>query len=174
MEGLSDLVDIDDAALRSLDIVIGVLQQFQNDVLDILADIAGFGQSGCIGHRERHVQDARQRLGQKRFATPCRPDQQDVGFGQLDVVVLGRVIETLVVIVHCHRKHALGVVLSDDITVQNGTDFSRAGDAITRLYQGVLVLFAYDIHAKLDAFIADEHGRPCNELADLMLALAAE
>ena len=41
---LVDLVDIDDAALRPLDIVVGRLQQLQDDVLDILADIAGLGQ----------------------------------------------------------------------------------------------------------------------------------
>jgi len=39
---LVDLVDIDDAALRPLDIVVGRLQQLQDDVLDIFADVAGF------------------------------------------------------------------------------------------------------------------------------------
>jgi hypothetical protein len=37
-----------------------------------------------------------------------------------------------------------------------------------------LVLFADDIHAQLDAFIADENRRPGDQLADLMLALSAE
>ena len=37
---LVDLVDVDDAALRPLDVVVGRLQQFQDDVLDVLADIA--------------------------------------------------------------------------------------------------------------------------------------
>ena len=36
---LVDLVDIDDPALGALDIVIGRLQQLEDDVLDILADI---------------------------------------------------------------------------------------------------------------------------------------
>jgi hypothetical protein len=36
------------------------------------------------------------------------------------------------------------------------------------------VLFADDIHAKLDAFIADEHSRPGDQLSHLMLALSAE
>jgi hypothetical protein len=41
---LVDLVDIDDPALRALDIVVGRLQQLEDDVLDVLADIAGFGE----------------------------------------------------------------------------------------------------------------------------------
>ena len=36
------------------------------------------------------------------------------------------------------------------------------------------MLLADDVHAQLDAFIADEHGRAGNELAHLVLALAAE
>jgi hypothetical protein len=36
------------------------------------------------------------------------------------------------------------------------------------------VVFADDVHAQFDAFIADEHGRARNQLADLVLALSAE
>src|SRR5260370_13367599 len=41
---LVDFVDIDDAALGALDIVVGRLQKLLNNVLNILADIAGFGE----------------------------------------------------------------------------------------------------------------------------------
>ena len=40
---LIDLVDVDDALLAALHIPIGVLQQPQDDILDVLADVAGFG-----------------------------------------------------------------------------------------------------------------------------------
>ena len=132
MEGLSDLrrnlvdlVDVDDAALRPLDVVVGVLQQLQDDVLDVLADVARLGQRGCIGHREGHVEDARQRLGKQGLAATRRAHQQDVGLGEFDVVVLGRVVEPLVVIVHRHREHALGVVLADHVGVEHGADLGR-------------------------------------------------
>jgi hypothetical protein len=36
------------------------------------------------------------------------------------------------------------------------------------------MLFTDNVHAKLDAFIADEYRRSGNELAYLVLALAAE
>src|SRR6516225_9956967 len=85
MEGLSDLrlilidlVDIDDAALGALDVVVGGLQQLEDDVLDVLADIAGFGQRGRISHGEGHIEDARERLRQQRLAGAGRADQQDV------------------------------------------------------------------------------------------------
>ena len=116
---LVDLVDVDDAALRPLDVVVGVLQQLQDDVLDVLADVAGFGQRRRVGHRERHVEDARQRLGEQRLAAAGRADQQDVRLGELDVVVLGRVVEPLVVIVHGDRQHALGVVLADHVAIED-------------------------------------------------------
>ena len=42
------------------------------------------------------------------------------------------------------------------------------------LREGDFVLFTDDVHAELDALVADEHRRPGNELSDLVLALAAE
>ena len=50
----------------------------------------------------------------------------------------------------------------------------RGRHAVARLHQRGLVLLADDVHAELDAFIADEDRRPGNELAHLVLALAAE
>ena len=123
---LVDLVDIDDAALRPLDIVVGRLQQLEDDVLDILADIARLGQRGGVRHGERHVDDARQRLGEQRLAAAGRADQQDVRLGELDVVVLGAVGEPLVVVVDGDRQHRLGVVLADDVVVENVADVARA------------------------------------------------
>ena len=171
---LVDLVDIDDAALRALDVVVGRLQQLQDDVLDILADIARLGQRGRVGHGEGHVDDARQRLGEQRLARAGRPDQQDVRLGELDVVVLGAMGEALVVIVHGDRQHALGVVLPDDVVVEHLADVARGGHAVARLDQRRLVLFTDDVHAELDALVADEDRRARDELTHLMLALPAE
>ena len=171
---LVDLVDVDDAALRALDIVVGRLQQLQDDVLDVLADIAGFGQRRGVGHRERHVEDARQRLREQRLAAAGRPDEQDVRLRQLDVVVLGLVVEPLVVVMDRDREHLLRVVLADHVVVEDLADFLRRRDAVARLHQRGFVLLADDVHAQLDALVANEDGRPRNQLADLVLALAAE
>src|SRR5579885_2201687 len=75
---LVDLVDVDDAALRPLDVVVGRLEQLQDDVLDVLADIAGLGERRGVRHGEGDVDDARQRLRQQRLARAGRADQQDV------------------------------------------------------------------------------------------------
>ena len=171
---LVDLVDVDDAALGALDVVVGRLQELQDDVLDILADIARFGQRRGVGHGEGHVEDAGERLGEQRLARTRRADQQDVGLGQFDVAVLRGVIEPLVVIVHRDRQHPLGLRLADHVIVQDLADLARGRNAVLALDQRGLALLADDVHAQFDAFVADEHGRPGDELANLMLALAAE
>jgi putative tryptophan/tyrosine transport system substrate-binding protein len=71
-------------------------------------------------------------------------------------------------------QHLFGVVLADYIIVENLADFLRRRDAVSRFTQRGLGLLAEDILAQLNAFIADEHCRAGDELADLMLALAAE
>ncbi len=137
MEGLSDLrrdlvdlVDVDDAALRPLDVVVGGLQQLEDDVLDVFADVAGFGERRGVGHRERNVDDARQRLGEQRLAAAGGADQQDVRLRQLDVGILGGVVEALVVVVHGDREDALGLGLADDVVVQHVADLAGRGHAV--------------------------------------------
>src|SRR6266567_8835059 len=121
-----------------------------------------------------HIEDARERLRQQRLAGAGRADQQDVRLRELDVVVLGLVVQTLVMIMDRHRKHLLGVILTYDIVVKNLAYLLGGRNAIARLHQRGLVLLAGDVHAQFDALVADEHGRAGNELADLVLALAAE
>ncbi len=103
---LVDLVDVDDAALRLLDVVVGVLQQAEDDVLDVLADVAGLGEAGRVGDGERHLEEARQRLRQQRLARAGRPDQQDVRLLQLDVAGDQLRVDALVVVVDRDREHA--------------------------------------------------------------------
>src|ERR1700693_5622155 len=77
-------------------------------------------------------------------------------------------------VVHSDRKHPLGVVLADHIIVENPADVAWPRHPVTRLDQRRLVLLTDDVHAELDAFVADEDGRTRNQLPDFVLALAAE
>src|SRR5712672_2401750 len=171
---LVDFVDIDDAALGSFDMVLGRLQKLLDDVLNILADITRLGQRRSVGHGEGHVENARQRLGKQRLARTGRADQQDVRLREFDVAVLGLVIEALVVVVNGDRQHLLRMVLADHIIVENLADFLRRRNAVARFHQRRLVLLADDVLAQLNAFVANEHGRTGNQLAHLVLVLAAE
>src|SRR5262249_42029857 len=75
---LVDLVDVHDAALALLDVVVGVLEQREDDVLDVLAHVAGLGEARRVGDGEGHLEKARQRLGEQRLARAGGPDEQDV------------------------------------------------------------------------------------------------
>src|ERR1700726_1820232 len=72
------------------------------------------------------------------------------------------------------REHLLGLVLADDIVVEDLADLLRGRNLVARFRQRRLVLLADNVHAKLDALVANEYGRPGNELAHFVLALAAE
>src|SRR3990172_4544790 len=79
-------------------------------------------------------------------------------------------------VVHRHREDLLRVGLADDVFVEDLVDFARRGKFLLRL-RGVLLFldfFADDVVAELDALVAHEHRRAGNQLAHLMLALAAE
>src|SRR6185436_19025204 len=74
---LVDLVDVDDATLTLLDVVIGVLQEREDDVLDVLADVTRLGEAGRVRDRKWHLEEARQRLREQRLSRASRPDQQN-------------------------------------------------------------------------------------------------
>src|SRR6266705_467715 len=137
---LVDFINVDDAALGALDIVVGRLQQLEDDVLDVLADIAGFRQRRRISHGERYIQNARERLREQSLARPGRADQQDVGLREFDVVLLGLMVKPLVVIVNGDREHLLGMVLTDHIIIEDLADFLRRRDAVARFHWRGLVL----------------------------------
>jgi len=80
------LVDVDDPALALLDVVTGVLQQLEDDVLDVLADVAGLGKRGCVHQGEPGRQQPREGLREERLAGAGRADQEDVRLLDLDVV----------------------------------------------------------------------------------------
>ena len=81
IEGLSalrvifvDFVDVDDPSLRAGDVELRRLDQVQQDVFDVLADVAGLGEGGGVGDREGNVEDAGESGGEQRLAgTPVGP-----------------------------------------------------------------------------------------------------
>src|SRR4029079_14767944 len=89
---LVDLVDVDDALLALLDVAPGRLQQLEDDVLDVLADVAGLREGRRVDDREGDGQQLGQRLREQRLAGARRADQQDVALRQLDVVAVARLL----------------------------------------------------------------------------------
>src|SRR5712692_8908348 len=173
---LVDLVDIDDAALRLVDVVVAVLEQLLDDVLHVLADVARLGEGGRVGDHERNVQEARHRLREQRLAGSGGADQEDIRLGELDFVVLREVLQALVVVVYRDRKDLLGEFLPDHVLVQYPADFPGRRQVgfggLAALVRGAFL--ADDVVAQLDALVADEHRRPGDQLPHLVLALAAE
>ena len=95
-----DFVDVDDAALCRVNVVIRCLNQAKQDILHVFADVAGFRQARCISNRERHIQDARECLRQKRLAAARRSHHQDVRLLQFNIILAGALADALVMVVH--------------------------------------------------------------------------
>src|SRR6266480_696451 len=174
---LVDLVDVDDAGFGLLDVVVRRLDQLEQDVLDVLADVAGLGQGGRVGDRERDIEQPGQRLGEQRLARAGRAEQQDVGLGQLDTLVTRPVLaglDALVVVVHGHRQGLLGRVLADHVRVEELVDLPRLGQAVPLELGGLSELFLDDLVAEVDALVAYVHAWAGDELLDLLLTLTAE
>src|SRR6185312_4329360 len=167
------------AGLGAFDIVIGRLDEFEQDVLDVLADVTGLGQRSGVGDGERNVEHLGQRLGQVGLATAGGPEHQDVGLGQLNrlmpgVAALLAGLDPLVVVVDGHRQRPLGGVLANDVALQEFAYLDRLGQLVEFHIVSVGKFLFDDLVAQVDALIADVHTGARNEFLDLFLALPAE
>src|SRR3954470_21765685 len=174
---LVDFVDVNDPLLALLDVAAGGLQQLEDDVLDVLADVPGFGQRRRVDDGEGDREQLGEGLGEQRLAGAGRADQEDVALGQLDVVAAARLLlnlDALVVVVHRDGEFFLRPFLADDVFVEELLDFlrvrqRRAGAAVLEA-----VVVRDDVVADLNALVADEHRRARNQLPDVVLVLVAE
>ena len=172
---LVDLVDVDDPGLGLLDVEVGRLDQLQEDVLDVLADVAGLGQRGRVGDRERDVEDARERLREQRLPAAGRAEQEDVRLLQLDLALVDLAhADALVVVVDRDGERALRLLLRDDVVVEDGVDVPRAREVVEVERDRGGQLLVDDLVAEIDALVADVDAGAGDELLHLALALAAE
>jgi hypothetical protein len=174
---LVDLVDVDDPLLRLLDVAVGRLHQLEDDVLDVLADVAGLGERRRVDDGERDREQLGERLREQRLAGARGPDEQDVRLRQLDVaarLALLLDLDALVVVVDRDGQLLLGLLLADDVVVEEPLDVLRHRQGGARAARLEPAVVRDDVVADLDALVADEDGGTRDELADVVLVLVAE
>ena len=169
---LVNLVHVDDANLCALNIAIGGVDELEQDVLHILAHVTGLGERGGVGDGKRHLEDARERLGEQGLTGTGGTEQQNVGLSELHLVhiivklrvqtvVKGRKRGTAldhaaVMVVHGNRHGALGVLLAHDIGRKLVIDLVRRRHVRNDLAGVVLELKALGlgIHGRLGRRLA--------------------
>ncbi len=158
---LVDLVDVDDAGLRARYVAVGGLQQLEDDVLDVLADVASFSERGRVDDGEGHIEHLGQSMRKQRLAAAGGADQQDVRLRQLYIVAARPVhLDALVVVVDRDGELLLGLLLADHIFVEKGLYFKRLGKMRRRCagLRFAAIVFEDGI-ADGDAFVADIRAR---------------
>ena len=120
---LVQLVNVDDALLGPWYVPVGGLDKAEQDVLNVLANIARFGERRGVADGKRHFQRPGQGFGQQRFARAGGPNQQDVGFLHFHVGGDALAANPLKMVVHCHRQGLLRLFLPNHVGVQIGVNF---------------------------------------------------
>ena len=78
-------VDVDYAALRKLDVAVGVLEKVSNEVFDVFANISRLREHRRVADGERNAEHLRKRPREKRLARSRRPDKEDVRLLDLNI-----------------------------------------------------------------------------------------
>ena len=114
---LVDLIDIDDASFSLFDVVVCRLDQLQQYIFDIFADITGFCQCRGISDRERNTQNLSQGPRDVGLAGSCGADHQNIALLNFDIRIAASV-DSLVVVVNSHSECPFGSALSDHILIK--------------------------------------------------------
>ena len=179
---LIDLIDIDDAVLGTLNVVICCLNETQQDVFDVFADIAGFRQSRCVRNGERNVQKLCKRLRKIGLADAGGTKQQHVALCNLHAAVFTAEENALIVVIDRHRERHFGFVLPDDVFIELLFDLLRlrqhhfGARLVFRLRAAAVerIFIRDDVHAELYAFVTDIHAVAGDQALCLRLRLPAE
>ena len=123
---------------------------------NVLTNVARFGQGRGIGDGERNIQDTREGLSQQRLSGARRPDQQDIGFGELHIAADASENIALVVIVDRDGKLFLRRLLTHHVLIEECLDLRRARQLRLRGRNALSALFLENPIAHADALsIAD-------------------
>ena len=173
---LVDFVDVDDALLRPLHIVIRILDEPEQHVFHVLAHVARLGDAGGVADGEGHIQDLGQRLGKVRLAAARGAEHDDVALLQLHIVLFALVIDAFVVVVDGHAQGLFGAVLPYHVLIQHRLDFGGGlhvyGSAVVR--SGGKGLVPDDLIAQGHALVADEYAGAGDEPLDHVRGPAAK
>ena len=173
---LIDFVDVDDAPFSFGNIVISSLDELEQAVFDVFADIAGFGQARRIGDGKGHIEEASQGLGQERLAAPCRADHDDIRFLQFHIIAGDAVrLEALIMVINGDGQGLLSRFLTNDVIIKDGLDFMWRRQFLQfEVLRRFFLLFVHDVLGDGYAFVADIHTGTGNQLADFALGPAAK
>ncbi len=118
------LVDVNNSALRQINVKIRSLKKAQKNILHILAHIARLCQGSGIGDGKGHIENLGQGLGKQRLAATGRSDQQNIALLQLHIRVAPKV-NPLIVVVNRHRQGNLCRFLAHNVAIHKGFDLLR-------------------------------------------------
>lgn len=167
---LVELIEVDDAVLGFLDILVGRVVEVADGELDIGADKACLCEARGVRDGERHVEELREVGEQRRLAAAGRAEHDDVRLLDFCAVVIRvAVLHALVVVVDGDGEDLLRAVLVDDVLIEVLLDDVRLvlledlvelGGEVRLLFLGRVLFVELDVVGELlDAVLADAEAR---------------
>ena len=167
---LVELIEVDDAVLGLLDVLVGRVVEIADGDFDIGADEAGLREARGIRDGERHVEELREVGEQRGLAAAGWAEHDDVRLLDLRAVVVRvAVLHALVVVVDGDGEDLLRAVLVDDVLIEVLLDDVRlvlledlvelGGEVRRLLFSSVLFVELDVVGELLDAVLADAEAR---------------
>ncbi len=124
-----DFINVDDAVFGEGDVAIGFLDEFADEVIDISADVSGFGEFGGVGFDKGNADEFGDVFDEVGFPNAGGTDDDDVLFLQLEAfavfVMRFERFHVVVVVTDGDGEGFLGFILANDVAVEVRFDITR-------------------------------------------------
>ena len=175
------LVDKDYSTLRLSNVIVGYLQQSGEYALHVLSHVASFCEHSSIDDSKGNVEQTGYGTCQERLSRSCGTSHNDVALLYIHAVVVSGLLKTFVVVIYSHREIALGVVLTDDIFVEERLYLTRLRNLLKLCFFFFFTVCCFvGIRTKiylidlLDAVVANHSAKTCHQETYLTFSPTAE
>ena len=172
-----DLIDVYNALLCALNIIVAGLQKLEQNVFNILADITRFRECGCIRNGKRNVKHLCKRFRKQGFAAAGRSEHDDIALAEFGIRLCFLGINAFVVVIYRNSKCALCMILADNVIVEGFYDvngFRQFVRSFRRIRIGKGRLLFKNFPAELNAFVANVNARAGKDTIYLIAAFSAK
>ena len=173
---LVDLINVDNAVLRTVNIIISCLNDLQQNILHILAYISGLREGCGVCNGKRYIQKSGKCLCQQCLTGTGGSQHKDITLLKFNVGIFSR-HNALIVIVNGYRQHLFRLILPDHIIIQKCLDllWFQQIDLPAAIFRVPCTVLIYDLRTDFHAFITDiSSAGSCNQFPYLFFCLSAE
>ena len=173
-----NFVNENDTPFRFLHIIVSYLKQAGQNTFNIFSHISCFGQHSRIYNGKRHMEQLSNGTSQQSLSGSGTSHHNDVRLFNLHIILILRLKQTFVMIIHRYSQIAFCIILTNHILVQEFFDILRLRELrqiqVCRSLPLMMHRFFHDFMCLFCTTVTDTSVHSCNQEAHFVFCATAK